>query len=421
MTIERSPAAWQHGLVGSLSCRIRATDYLTPPLDSDLWTFGCDVIGRDASTGRAVEGFAPEGYSPELWKTDHRGAAALRLPRHAGRAVPAQGGSRRPGSDRRRDGVRALGAPVRRGRVAGRQDRRRERPCLRRVEADRAGAGTARVRGESRAPAGRAARAADQRRTPQARIRAARRPCSAIISTSGATPTSWNEFRPHFTLTSPVAEAKAIEKALRWDFQMRGRLAAAAGRDADPVRRTGARRRFRDPARVSARARSQRPARRVAHGRRRLRPGRPAPGARRSAGFEPFQGDAAECPGDRNGRALARLGNDGRSSTLRRGRRRFPPSSRGARRATRRSRGRLDVAARRRPAYGRHWPRPLDRHVASLLAMTAAWQLRAIVTAKAVVREDPDRAASRSSAATRIGEANQRLRVGPLRRCSRGR
>ena len=43
--------------------------YLTPPQDSDLWRFGCDVIGRDAWTGQPVDEFAPEGQELEAWRT----------------------------------------------------------------------------------------------------------------------------------------------------------------------------------------------------------------------------------------------------------------------------------------------------------------------------------------------------------------
>src|SRR5271165_3591018 len=46
----------------------RYAAYLTPPLGSDLWKFGCDVVGRDASTGQELEGFAPEGHSPKSWR-----------------------------------------------------------------------------------------------------------------------------------------------------------------------------------------------------------------------------------------------------------------------------------------------------------------------------------------------------------------
>ncbi len=42
--------------------------YLAPPPDSALWRFGSRVLGRDAATGAAIEGFAPEGYTPEAWR-----------------------------------------------------------------------------------------------------------------------------------------------------------------------------------------------------------------------------------------------------------------------------------------------------------------------------------------------------------------
>ncbi len=47
---------------------LRYALYLAPPPDSDLWRFGCDVIGRDAATGLEIEGFAPEGHTPEAWR-----------------------------------------------------------------------------------------------------------------------------------------------------------------------------------------------------------------------------------------------------------------------------------------------------------------------------------------------------------------
>jgi Protein of unknown function (DUF1045) len=42
--------------------------YLTPPPDSDLWRFGCDVIGRDALTGAPCDGFSLEAYTPDAWR-----------------------------------------------------------------------------------------------------------------------------------------------------------------------------------------------------------------------------------------------------------------------------------------------------------------------------------------------------------------
>jgi hypothetical protein len=43
--------------------------YLTPPPDSDLWRFGCDVIGRDPMTSASREGFSLEGYPPDSWRS----------------------------------------------------------------------------------------------------------------------------------------------------------------------------------------------------------------------------------------------------------------------------------------------------------------------------------------------------------------
>jgi hypothetical protein len=48
---------------------VRYALYLTPPSDSDLWRFGCDVIGRDALSGASCEGFSLEGYSRDSWRS----------------------------------------------------------------------------------------------------------------------------------------------------------------------------------------------------------------------------------------------------------------------------------------------------------------------------------------------------------------
>jgi len=44
--------------------QLRYALYLAPPRKSELWRFGCDVIGRDALTGASRDGFALEGYTP---------------------------------------------------------------------------------------------------------------------------------------------------------------------------------------------------------------------------------------------------------------------------------------------------------------------------------------------------------------------
>ena len=38
--------------------------YLAPPPESDLWRFGCHVIGRDASTGASREGSRSKAIRP---------------------------------------------------------------------------------------------------------------------------------------------------------------------------------------------------------------------------------------------------------------------------------------------------------------------------------------------------------------------
>ncbi len=42
--------------------------YLAPPPESALWRFGSRALGRDATTGEAVFGFAPQGFTPEAWR-----------------------------------------------------------------------------------------------------------------------------------------------------------------------------------------------------------------------------------------------------------------------------------------------------------------------------------------------------------------
>jgi 2'-5' RNA ligase len=42
--------------------------YLAPPIESELWRFGSQVLGRDAETGATVDGFVPEGYEAETWR-----------------------------------------------------------------------------------------------------------------------------------------------------------------------------------------------------------------------------------------------------------------------------------------------------------------------------------------------------------------
>jgi Protein of unknown function (DUF1045) len=52
-----------------LANQFRYALYLAPPPDSDLWRFGCNVIGRDAKTGASRDGFSLEGYPPDSWRS----------------------------------------------------------------------------------------------------------------------------------------------------------------------------------------------------------------------------------------------------------------------------------------------------------------------------------------------------------------
>ncbi|MGL4727497.1 MAG: DUF1045 domain-containing protein [Bosea sp. (in: a-proteobacteria)] len=42
--------------------------YLAPPPDTALWRFGSTVLGYDAASGEAIEGFAPDGIDPLVWR-----------------------------------------------------------------------------------------------------------------------------------------------------------------------------------------------------------------------------------------------------------------------------------------------------------------------------------------------------------------
>ena len=194
--------------------------YLTPPLDSDLWTFGCDVIGRDASTGKALEGFAPAGHDPESWRqlTDeprrygfHATLVAPFRPRgdldehdlidavsaFAGAVHPFEAGLLQ---------VAAIATAGGRAFVAltpvgpARKLRAFEESAVRRLD-------------PLRAPL----TEAERRKREAARLT----PLQRYYLDVWGYPYVLNEFRPHFTLTNALADAGEIERALRWDFQMR--------------------------------------------------------------------------------------------------------------------------------------------------------------------------------------------------------
>ena len=195
--------------------------YLTPPLASALWKFGCDVLGRDASTGENLVGFAPESYSPESWlklTEDPRrygfhatlvapfclradldfsdlvdGIAAF-----AKAARPFEAGELEVGAIATADG-RAFVALKPEGEAKAL--RAFEEKAVRRLE-------------RLRAPltdAERGARTAAAELTPRQRY---------YLDVWGY-PYVLSEFRPHLTLTNALADAGPVEKALRFALQMR--------------------------------------------------------------------------------------------------------------------------------------------------------------------------------------------------------
>jgi Protein of unknown function (DUF1045) len=194
--------------------------YLTPPLGSDLWKFGCDVIGRDPTTGEDLEGFAPEGHSPDSWRklTDEPRrygfhatlAAPFRLradldvldlvdavAAFAGADKPFDAGELHVGKIATADG-RAFVAlkPV----GPAEQLHAFEEKAVRRLDALRAPMTDA-----------------ERRKRDVARLT----PLQRYYLDVWGYPYVLSEFRPHFTLTNALVDAEPVEKALGWDFQMR--------------------------------------------------------------------------------------------------------------------------------------------------------------------------------------------------------
>jgi 2'-5' RNA ligase len=194
--------------------------YLTPPTGSDLWKFGCDVIGRDASTGLDLEGFAPEGHTPESWRglTDEPRRygfhATLLAPfriradldvldlidgvaAFARKSHPFEAGGLQVGKIATADG-RAFVALKPTG--PARELRAFEEMAVRKLDA-------------LRAPLTQS----ERRRREAARLT----PLQRYYLDAWGYPYVLDEFRPHFTLTNALIDFKPVEKALRWDFQMR--------------------------------------------------------------------------------------------------------------------------------------------------------------------------------------------------------
>jgi 2'-5' RNA ligase len=194
--------------------------YLTPPLGSDVWRFGCDVLGRDASTGQDLEGFAPEGHSPESWRkltaeprrygfhatfvAPFRLRADLEvddlmesLTAFAWKSDPFEAGALQVGRLATASGGAFVALkPI----EPARELRAFEEMAVRKLDA-------------LRAPL----TVAERHKRDAARLT----PLQRYYLDVWGYPYVLSEFRPHFTLTGALDDAEPVEKALRWDFQMR--------------------------------------------------------------------------------------------------------------------------------------------------------------------------------------------------------
>jgi Protein of unknown function (DUF1045) len=194
--------------------------YLTPPPDSDLWRFGCDVIGRDPVAGVSNEGFLLEGYPPDSWWS--LTSDARRYGFHATLKAPF---SLRLDLD-----------------PAGLFDRVAEFARMHspfdagelRVGVVKAGPGLSFVAlkpegelKELRSFEASVVRGLDQLRAPffetDREYRGPKRltPRQAYYLHAWGYPYVLDEFDPHFTLTNAIPDAGRVARLLEWDFGLR--------------------------------------------------------------------------------------------------------------------------------------------------------------------------------------------------------
>ena len=204
----------------SPTTQLRYALYLAPPTESELWRFGCDVIGRDAMTGASCDGFALEGYPPDSW--------------------------RNVTSEPRRYGFHAtLKAPFRLRvdlNVADLIDNIAEFACkFARFDAGELDVGAI-ATGDGRAFVvlkprsaltelrsfeGSVVRALDPMRAsltdgePQRRRSARLTPRQAYYLDAWGYPYVLDEFRPHFTLTNAILDADSVARSLERKFRRR--------------------------------------------------------------------------------------------------------------------------------------------------------------------------------------------------------
>jgi Protein of unknown function (DUF1045) len=199
---------------------LRYALYLAPPPESDLWRFGSDVIGRDAASDASIEGFAPEGYDPEGWRE------STSEPRRYGFHMTLKAPFRlRADLDvvDLMDRVAAF-ARTRQPFAAG------ELHVSEMAADEGRGFVVLKPKGDLKALRSfeeSAVRTLDSVRAPWTREECGRRSVSRLTPRQRYYLEAWgypyviDEFRPHFTLTSAIANAGRVAKALDWEFRLR--------------------------------------------------------------------------------------------------------------------------------------------------------------------------------------------------------
>jgi 2'-5' RNA ligase len=199
---------------------LRYALYLAPPPESELWRFGCDVIGRDALTGASRVGFAPQGYPPDSWP--RMTSEPRRYGFHATLKAPFRLRADLNVAD-------LIGSIAEFARGFGPFDAGELS-----VDAFAASEGhvfvVLRPEGdlkELQAFEGSVVRALDPLRAPltdgerQRRRPARLTPRQAYYLDAWGYPYVLDEFRPHFTLTNAIPDADSVARALEREFRLR--------------------------------------------------------------------------------------------------------------------------------------------------------------------------------------------------------
>jgi Protein of unknown function (DUF1045) len=194
--------------------------YLTPPPESDLWRFGCDVIGRDALTGDLREGFAPEGHKLEAWHDLTRDPRRYGF--HATLKAPFRLRADLDAIDLM-DNIAAFArtvSPFDAGELhvgAMATDDGRAFVVLKPRPHSKA----------LRALEEAAVRGLDAVRAPPTQEERLRRDISRLSPRQRYYLEAWgypyviDEFRPHYTLTNAVPDPAPLVKSLKWEFSLR--------------------------------------------------------------------------------------------------------------------------------------------------------------------------------------------------------